>query len=71
MILLFFQTGWEVTRTIRDRRFPEMWPFNLTIFMESSTWFYALIQVLLSLNVGVGVVPVVTGKFLYKGDAIK
>ena len=48
-----------------------MWPFKLELFQDSSTWFYALIQVIFSTNIGVGALPVMTGKFLYKGDAVR
>lgn len=69
--LLIFQTGWQVTNTIDAGLFPDMWPFRLEILSRSSTWFYALIQVIFSTQIGVGVIPVMTGKFLYKGDAIR
>lgn len=71
LILLMFQTGWQVTNTIQDRFFPDMWPFRLDVLYQSSTWFYALIQVIFSTQIGVGAIPVMTGKFLYKGDAIR
>ena len=48
-----------------------MWPFRLDFLRQSSTWFYALVQVIFSTQIGVGVLPVMTGKFLYKGDAIR
>ena len=69
--LLLFQTGWQVTSTIQNSFFPDMWPFRLDILYQSSTWFYALIQVIFSTQIGVGAIPVMTGKFLYKGDAIR
>lgn len=69
--LLLFQTGWQVTSTIQHHSMPEIWPFRLDIFQHSSTWFYALIQVIFSTNIGVGAIPVMTGKFLYKGDAVR
>lgn len=69
--LLLFQTGWHVHRSITTQDFPELWPFKLELFKDSSTWFYALIQVIFSTNIGVGALPVMTGKFLYKGDAVR
>lgn len=48
-----------------------MWPFRVDMLWQSSTWFYALIQVIFSTQIGVGAIPVMTGKFLYKGDAIR
>ena len=71
MGLLMFQTGWQVTSTIQEGFFPDMWPFRVDVLWQSSTWFYALIQVIFSTQIGVGAIPVVTGKFLYKGDAIR
>jgi solute carrier family 6 (neurotransmitter transporter), invertebrate len=69
--LLMFQTGWQVTNTFQDRFFPDIWPFQVDVLWQSSTWFYALIQVVFSTQIGVGAIPVVTGKFLYKGDAVR
>lgn len=69
--LLLFQTGWQVNNTINDGFFPDLWPFRLDVLHQSSTWFYALIQVIFSTQIGVGAIPVMTGKFLYKGDAIR
>lgn len=34
-------------------------------------WFSALMQVIFALNCGLGVLPMITGKFLYKGDAVR
>lgn len=69
--LLLFQTGWQVTSTFQDGFFPDLWPFRLDFLHQSSTWFYALIQVIFSTQIGVGAIPVMTGKFLYKGDAVR
>lgn len=70
--LLIFQTGWQVTNTIQNEGlFPQTWPFKLEILKQSSTWFYALVQVILSTQIGIGALPVITGKFLYKGDVIR
>lgn len=71
MGLLLFQTGWQVTSTIQNGFTPEKWPFRLDVLWQSSTWFYALIQVIFSTQIGVGAIPVMTGKFLYKGDAVR
>ncbi|XP_053662125.1 sodium- and chloride-dependent neutral and basic amino acid transporter B(0+) [Anopheles marshallii] len=71
LILLIFETGWEVTKAINEQYFPDLWPFHPESFADSTVWFNALVQVIYSLNIGFGAVPVLTGKFLYKGDAIK
>jgi hypothetical protein len=71
LMLLIFQAGWAVTRAINQGYFPNLWPFNLMSLGESSLWFNALVQVIFSLNIGSGIMPVVTGKFLYKSDAVK
>uniref|UniRef100_A0A182QCJ8 Sodium/chloride dependent transporter n=1 Tax=Anopheles farauti TaxID=69004 RepID=A0A182QCJ8_9DIPT len=71
LVLLIFETGWEVTKSINEQYFPEVWPFHPESFADSTVWFNALVQVIYSLNIGFGAVPVLTGKFLYKGDAIK
>lgn len=39
--------------------------------IDSGIWFDALVQVLFSTNIGIGLLPVVTGKFIYKGDAVR
>uniref|UniRef100_A0A336MYS6 CSON006556 protein n=1 Tax=Culicoides sonorensis TaxID=179676 RepID=A0A336MYS6_CULSO len=71
MVLLIFQTGWDVTRSINEQNFPTFWSFNYGLLTQSTIWFNALVQVVFSLNIGVGALPVLTGKFLYKGDAVK
>lgn len=38
---------------------------------DSDIWFAAVVQVCCSTGIGVGVWPVLTGKFLYKGDAVR
>lgn len=69
--LLLFQTGWQIQSTIIEGLMPKMWPFTYDFLAESSTWFNALIQVIFSTQIGVGTLPVMTGKFLYKGDAVR
>ncbi|KAG5679429.1 hypothetical protein PVAND_008996 [Polypedilum vanderplanki] len=69
--LLLFQLGWQVSNTLQTGLMPQTWPFNINILAQSSTWFYALIQVIMSTQIGIGAIPVVTGKFLYKGDALR
>ncbi|XP_050073671.1 sodium- and chloride-dependent neutral and basic amino acid transporter B(0+) isoform X2 [Anopheles maculipalpis] len=71
LVVLIFETGWEVTKAINEQYFPDLWPFHPESFADSTVWFNALVQVIYSLNIGFGAVPVLTGKFLYKGDAIK
>lgn len=48
-----------------------MWPFNYNNFNDSTIWFNALVQVIFSTNIGIGALPVLSGKFLYKGDAVR
>lgn len=70
--LLLFQTGWQISNTLQNEvLFPQAWPFQFEILKHSSTWFYALLQVILSTQIGIGALPVITGKFLYKGDVIR
>lgn len=64
-------TGWEVTKSINNRYFPDMWLFNESHLLKSGIWFDALVQMIFSTNIGIGALPVITGKFLYKGDAVK
>lgn len=75
LALLAFLSGWNVADFInRDTSsvlIAEMWPFDPTPLTNSTIWFSALVQVLYSTNIGVGVWPVLTGKFLYKGDAVR
>ncbi|XP_013100306.1 sodium- and chloride-dependent GABA transporter 1 isoform X2 [Stomoxys calcitrans] len=71
--LLCCLTAWEVHNTL-DRPvpyFPELWDFAKEYLFESHLWFNALMQVIFSLNCGFGVLPMITGKFLYKGDAVR
>lgn len=69
--LLIIETGWEVTKSVNDGYFPEMWPFNYNNFNDSTIWFNALVQVIFSTNIGIGALPVLSGKLLYKGDAVR
>lgn len=72
--LLAFLSGWNVADFInRDPSdsFAAMWPFDPTPLTSSAIWFSALVQVIFSTGIGVGVWPVLTGKFLYKGDAVR
>lgn len=69
--LLLFQLGWQVSKAVHEELMPQTWPFNLDVLAQSSTWFYALIQVIMSTQIGIGAIPVMTGKFLYKGDAVR
>ena len=75
LVLLAFQTGWEATQFLNPKNetpFRALWStFSGSTLMDSTIWFNALVQVLFSTNIGVGVLPVVTGKFLYKGDAVR
>lgn len=75
LALLAFQTGWETSQIINIKKtspFGDLfWAFNETSLFNSTIWFNALVQVLFSTNIGIGVLPVLTGKFLYKGDAVR
>ncbi|KAG4066240.1 hypothetical protein HA402_000464 [Bradysia odoriphaga] len=71
LMLLVFQTGWSVTHFISKTILIEVLPFRVTSLLDSAVWFSALLQVIYSTSVGFGVWPVVTGKFLYKGDAVR
>lgn len=51
--------------------FIDMWLFEKSSLADSSIWFNALVQVIYSTGIGFGIWPVVTGKFLYKGDAVR
>lgn len=57
--------------SIERRYFPELWPFDNKLLSNSSLWFNALVQVIFSTNIGIGALPVITSKFLYKGDAVR
>lgn len=69
--LLLLETGWDIARSIDKNIVPEMMPVAFENLADSSLWFSALIQVILSTQIGVGAIPVLTGKYLYKGDAVK
>ncbi|XP_053956630.1 sodium-dependent nutrient amino acid transporter 1 isoform X1 [Anastrepha ludens] len=69
--LLCCLTGWEVHNSFQRSYFPELWPFDSTLLLDSNIWFNALMQVLFATNCGFGALPAVTGKFLYKGDAVR
>ncbi|KAH8378978.1 hypothetical protein KR009_002375 [Drosophila setifemur] len=71
LLLLCCLTGWEVRNAFNRHYFPELWSFDGSLLAESNIWFNALMQVLFSLNCGFGALPMVTGKFLYKGDAVR
>ncbi|KAJ6640707.1 Sodium- and chloride-dependent glycine transporter 2 [Pseudolycoriella hygida] len=71
LILLVFQTGWSVTHFIGKNILIEVWPFRESSLLDSALWFSALLQVIYSTSIGFGVWPVITGKFLYKGDAVR
>lgn len=73
--LLIFETGWEATKVVNSKKDP---PINITAItiehilpLNGDIWYDALVQVLLSTNIAIGVLPVFTGKFIYKGDAVR
>lgn len=45
--------------------------FDADALRSSDIWLAAVVQVIASAGIGVGVWPVLTGKFLYKGDAVR
>lgn len=74
--LLIFQTGWEATKAVySSKKDHEVTITSITISdilpMNGDIWFDALVQVLFSTNIGIGLLPVITGKFIYKGDAVR
>lgn len=75
LALLAFQTGWEITQIVSNKKespFIALWrKFDESVLGDNGIWFNALVQVLFSTNIGTGVLPVITGKFLYKGDAVR
>ncbi|XP_030385433.1 sodium-dependent nutrient amino acid transporter 1 [Scaptodrosophila lebanonensis] len=71
LCLLCGLTGWEVRNSFSRHYFPELWGFDASLLVESNIWFNALMQVLFSVNCGFGALPMLTGKFLYKGDAVR
>ncbi|KAH8322309.1 hypothetical protein KR059_011256 [Drosophila kikkawai] len=71
LLLLCTLTGWEVRNSFSRHYFPELWGFDASLLADSNIWFNALMQVLFSVNCGFGALPMVTGKFLYKGDAVR
>ncbi|KAM8709089.1 hypothetical protein ACLKA7_015976 [Drosophila subpalustris] len=71
LFLLCALTGWEVRNSFSRHYFPQLWPYDSSLLAESNIWFNALMQVLFSVNCGFGSLPMLTGKFLYKGDAVR
>lgn len=73
--LLIFETGWEATKAVNSKKDPQITITSITIEdilpFKGDIWYDALVQVLLSTNIAVGVLPVITGKFIYKGDAVR
>lgn len=75
LVLLTFQTGWEVTKVFNDKKDVQITVSAITfediVPLDNNIWFAALVQVLFSTNIGIGLLPVITGKFVYKGDAVR
>ncbi|XP_031620612.1 sodium- and chloride-dependent GABA transporter 1 isoform X2 [Contarinia nasturtii] len=73
--LLIFETGWEATKAVNSEKDLPIPITSITIEhilpINSDIWYDALVQVLLSSNIAIGVLPIVTGKFIYKGDAVR
>lgn len=71
--LLIFQTGWEATKAVNSKNDHEITITSITLndIQNGDIWFDALVQVLFSTNIGIGLLPVITGKFIYKGDAVR
>ncbi|XP_023296451.2 sodium-dependent nutrient amino acid transporter 1 isoform X1 [Lucilia cuprina] len=72
-LLLCCLTGWEIHNSLDKITpyFPPLYGFTKEYLYESNLWFSALMQVIFALNCGFGVLPMITGKFLYKGDAVR
>lgn len=74
LAVLTFLTGWSITAAIDDQsilKIPLLFDTTFAVFADSDIWFDALVQVIFSTMIGVGVMPVLTGKYLYKGDAVQ
>lgn len=78
LVLLAFQSGWNVADyinnhdvTLANVSLVDLFPFEQSSLADSNIWFNALVQVIFSTGIGMGVWPVITGKFLYKGDAVR
>lgn len=73
--LLIFETGWEATKAVNSKKDPNITITSIAIEdilpINGDIWYDALVQVLLSSNIAMGVLPVITGKFIYKGDAVR
>lgn len=73
--LLIFETGWEATKAVNSKIDPQITIPPITVDyilpLNGDIWYDALVQVLLSTNIAIGVLPVITGKFIYKGDAVR
>lgn len=74
--LLIFQTGWEATKAVSSSyKDHEITITSITLNdilpMNGDIWFDALVQVLFSTNIGIGLLPVIIGKFVCKGDAVR
>ncbi|TMW47312.1 hypothetical protein DOY81_007604 [Sarcophaga bullata] len=72
-LLLCCITGLEIHNSLDKITpyFPPLYGFTKEYLYESNLWFSALMQVIFALNCGFGVLPMLTGKFLYKGDAVR
>lgn len=71
LLLLSLLTGWEIVDFILKKSVVQIWQLKDRDFLNPSLWFNALTQLLLSLHIGSGTLPVLTGKHLTKSDAIR
>lgn len=75
LALLILETGWEATKAVNSKKDPQITITSISIEdilpLNGDIWYDALVQVLLSTNIAIGVLPVITGKFIYKGDAVR
>lgn len=70
--LLIFQITWQLNNIYNNESlWPQLWPFNFSTLMQSSSWFNALVQVLLSTQIGTGSIPLIIGKLVHKGKILK
>uniref|UniRef100_A0A1B0C4T3 Transporter n=1 Tax=Glossina palpalis gambiensis TaxID=67801 RepID=A0A1B0C4T3_9MUSC len=73
VLLLCIITVWELHNSLgkTEPYFPQLWPFTEQNLRDSNLWFSALMQIVFAMNCGFGILPMLTGKYLYKGDAVR
>lgn len=68
--LLIFLITWQLNNIYNNESLwtPQLWPFNFSSLTQSSSWFNALVQVVLSTKIGTGSIPIIIGKLVHKGN---